>query len=222
MAGNSAVSSTNRANDIPVVHIVDDDPALLKATSRLLRAGGYRVETFSSAEDFLQYRHRNPGTSGCVIADLRLPGLGGLELQESMIQQKELLPVIILTGFGEVRDSVRALKHDAVDFLTKPVSSDSLIEAVERALTRNADAREKRRHHDVLAARYQTLTRREREVLALVVRGFLNKQIAYELGTVERTVKAHRAQVMAKMQVNSLAELVRVADCLDDYLKKQS
>ncbi len=222
MAGNSTVSSENRTNNITVVHIVDDDLSLLKATSRLLRAAGFCVETFSSAEDFLQYRHRNPGTSGCVIVDLRLPGLGGLELQEYMIQQKELLPVIILTGFGEVRDSVRALKHDAVDFLTKPVPSESLIEAVQRALTRNAGARERQRQLDELATRYQALTRREREVLALVVRGLLNKQIAYELGTVERTVKAHRAQVMAKMRVNSLAELVRVADCLDDYFKKQS
>jgi FixJ family two-component response regulator len=221
MTDKPPVSSTDRADVVPGVHVVDDDPSLLKATSRLLRGAGFRVEVFGSAEDFLRYRLHHPDTPGCVIVDLRLPGLGGLELQEHMIRQKDLLPVIILTGFGEVRDSVRALKHDAVDFLTKPVPADSLIEAVKRALAREAEAREKRRQQDELAARYQELTRREREVLALVARGLLNKQIAFELGTVERTIKAHRAKVMAKMKVNSLAELVRVADCLDEYFKKQ-
>lgn len=206
--------------DQPVVYLVDDDPSLLRAVSRLLRAAGFDVEVFGSAEEFISHYRNCPNTPGCVVVDLEMPGLSGLELQEFLKQQKEPLPVIFLTGHGDVFSSVRAMKRDAVDFLTKPVSVEDLVAAVKSALASDAEAREARRQERELVVRYEGLTHREREVLALVVRGLLNKQIAFELGTVERTIKAHRAQVMAKMQVQSLADLVRVAERLDHILKK--
>jgi FixJ family two-component response regulator len=206
----------------PVIHIVDDDPSFLRALSRALRAAGFHVEAFGSAEDFLRHRRNSADAPGCLILDLQLPGLDGLELQEHLRQEKELLPVIFLTGHGDVPSSVRAMKGEAIDFLTKPVSTDDLVAAVRRAFTRDAAARESRKQERELLALYEGLTHRERQVLALVVRGLLNKQIAFELGTVERTVKAHRAQVMAKMRVQSLAELVRVSERLGDILKRQA
>jgi FixJ family two-component response regulator len=200
----------------PLVYLVDDDPSILRALSRLLRSEGYQAKQFSSAEEFLLYLGKHPSVLGCAIVDLKLPGLNGLELQERLKQQKEPLPVIFLTGHGDVSSSVRAMKLDAVDFLTKPVCADDLFVALERALTSDAEAREVRRQKQELLSRYEKLTPREREVLALVVRGLLNKQIAFELGTVERTIKAHRAQIMAKMQVESVAELVRATVYLDE------
>ena len=199
----------------PIVHLVDDDSSLLRALSRLLRSAGFHVEQFSSAEAFLQHRRNSPDTPGCAIVDLQLPGLNGLDLQENLRQENEPLPVIFLTGHGDVQSSVRAMKHDAVDFLTKPVCADDLMTAVRCAVAADAKAREARLEKRELLARYEKLTPREREVLALVVRGLLNKQIAFELGTVERTIKAHRAQVMAKMRVQSVAELVRITGHLD-------
>ncbi|NWG75453.1 MAG: response regulator transcription factor [Rubrivivax sp.] len=199
---------------VPAVHVVDDDPSILRSLSRLLRSAGYRVESFSSAEEFLLYRSHSPGVPGCAIVDLRLPGLNGLELQDGLNQQKEPLPVIFLTGHGDIPSSVRAMKREAVDFLTKPVCAEDLLAAVQRALEADSAAREERHRKQELRARYEKLTPREREVLVLVARGMLNKQIAFELGTAERTIKAHRAKVMAKMQVDSVAELVRAADFL--------
>ncbi len=219
MAAESGISSAKHCTGSPVVYVVDDDQSFLHSVLRLLHAAGFRAEGFTSAENFLLHRGRVPDIPGCVILDLRMPGLGGLELQEQVKQQKEPLPVIFLSGHGDVPSSVRAMKSDAIDFLVKPVSAEDLIAAVTRALEADAEARKQRREMDELRARYEGLTRREREVLAMVVRGFLNKQIAFELGTVERTIKAHRAQVMAKMQVDSLAELVRVAERLGDILK---
>ncbi len=212
--------TTDCYTEVPVVHLVDDDPSLLRAVSRLMRASGFAVEVFSSAEHFLRERARRQDTPGCVVLDLEMPGLHGLEVQEIIRQQKEPLPVIFLTGHGDVPSSVRALKHDAVDFLTKPVPADDLIAAVKRALARDAEAREKRRQERALVARYETLTPREREVMVLVARGLLNKQIAFELGTVERTIKAHRARVMEKMQVQSLAELVLATERLAEIFKR--
>jgi FixJ family two-component response regulator len=210
------------APDAPIVHIVDDDVPFLRSVSRLLRAAGFQVIGFGSAEDFLSHRLHSPETPGCVILDLQMPGLGGLEVQEIVQQQPQPLPVIFLTGHGDVPSSVRALKQDAVDFLMKPVPADDLLAAVKRALASDADARAQRRQERELLARYEELTPREREVLALVVRGLLNKQVAYELGTVERTIKAHRAQIMAKMQVESLADLVRAAERLDHIFKRKA
>ncbi len=219
MASESGKSSAKLPTCAPVVYVVDDDQSFLQAILRLLRAAGFQAEGFTSAEKFLLHRGSVPDIPGCVILDLRMPGLGGLELQEEVKQLREPLPVIFLSGHGDVPSSVRAMKSDAIDFLVKPVSADDLIAAVKRALEVDAEARQQRREIDELRARYEGLTRREREVLSMVVRGFLNKQIAFELGTVERTIKAHRAQVMAKMQVDSLAELVRVAERLGDILK---
>ncbi len=206
--------------DVPIVHIVDDDPLFLRSVSRLLRATGFHVKGFTSPEDFLSHRAQYPDTPGCVILDLQMPKLGGLEVQEIIRQQKQPLPVIFLTGHGDVPSSVRALKRSAIDFLIKPVCSDDLTAAVKRAIAVDAEARETRQLDRKLLASYEGLTPREREVLVLVVRGMLNKQIAYELGTVERTIKAHRAQIMAKMRVGSLADLVRAAERLDQIFKR--
>ncbi len=195
---------------VPTVYLVDDDPPVLRALSRLLRLAGYHSEQFGSAEEFLLRRGNFPDAPGCAIIDLQLPGLDGLELQEKLRKQGAPLPVIFLTGHGDIPTSVRAMKHDAVDFLTKPVCAEDLLAAVQRALIGDAEAREARRQKQELSARYAKLTPREREVLALIVRGFLNKHVAFELGTTERTIKAHRAQIMAKMQADSLAELVRL------------
>jgi FixJ family two-component response regulator len=203
-------------NATPIVHIVDDDPSFLRAVVRLLRSTGFQVERFNSAEELLEHRRKIPDDPGCVIVDLELPGLNGLELQESLNHQRDPLPVIFLTGHGDVPSSVRAMKQEAVDFLTKPVCVDDLVAAVNRAFAADTAARAARHQKRELLTRYHELTPREREVLALVVRGMLNKQIASELGTVERTVKAHRAQVMTKMQAQSVAELVRIAERLGE------
>ncbi|HTY61663.1 MAG TPA: response regulator [Acidobacteriota bacterium] len=206
---------SNSKHSEPAIHLVDDDPSILRALSRLLRASGYHVEPFGSAEEFLLYRGTFPDSQGCAIVDLKLPGLNGLQLQESLRQQKEPMPVIFLTGHGDIPSSVSAMKCNAVDFLTKPVCADDLLAAVKRALTADAAERDARYRRREILSRYEKLTPREREVLALVVRGLLNKQIAFELGTVERTIKAHRAQIMAKMQVESVAELVRATEYLN-------
>jgi FixJ family two-component response regulator len=153
--------------------------------------------------------------------DFKLPELNGLELQESLRQQKEPLPVIFLTGHGDIPSSVRAMKFDAVDFLTKPVCADDLLAAVQRAFAAGAEARKARHHKQELLARFEKLTPREREVLVLIVRGLLNKQIAFELGNVERTIKAHRAHIFAKMQVQSVAELVRITEQLGDTVARK-
>jgi FixJ family two-component response regulator len=201
---------------MPTVCMVDDDPSILRALSRLLRSAGYHVKQFSSAEELLLFRGDFPDAPGCAIVDLNLPGLNGLELQESLRQQEEPLPVVFLTGHGDIPSSVRAMKRDAVDFLTKPVYADDLLAAVQRALSVDAEAREARRQKQEFLSRYEKLTPREREVLALVVRGLPNKQIAFELGTAERTIKAHRAQIMSKMKVQSVAELVRITGHFED------
>jgi FixJ family two-component response regulator len=216
---NGADSTQNRiqAPDPPIVYLIDDDPSFLSALSRRLRVAGYKVETFVSAE---QFRIRSGShTSACAILDLKMPGLGGLELQELLARADEPLPVIFLTAHGDVPTSVRAMKQGAVDFLTKPVRGDVLLEAVQRALAHDAAIREMRRQRRVWSARYESLTAREREVFALVVRGMANKQVANVLQISERTVKAHRCQVMSKMAVQSPAELGRAAEWLGDFFQ---
>lgn len=198
----------------PVVYAVDDDSSFLRALSRMLRASGFRVASFKSVVDFLVHRRRYPDTPGCLLLDLQMPVVGGLALQKLIAKEEDPLPVIFLTGNGDVPSSVAAMKQGAVDFFTKPVSGDDLIPALRRAFDLDARAREERRQLRMLQERYQKLTFREREVFALVVCGMLNKQIAFELGIRERTVKAHRAKVMAKMQARSIADLVRAADRL--------
>jgi FixJ family two-component response regulator len=195
-----------------VVHVVDDDEGMRRSLCRLLEAAGYEARPHASAGDFLV---ADPGDAvGCVVLDLKMPGPSGLELQQALARRAEPLPVVFLTGHGDIQTTVRALKAGASDFLTKPVKRETLLAAVEGAVAQDAARRAESDELRVLRARYETLTRREREVLAQVVAGKLNKQIAGDIGAAERTVKAHRAHVMEKMQVGSVAELVRVASRL--------
>jgi RNA polymerase sigma factor (sigma-70 family) len=196
-----------------IVHIVDDDASFRTAISRLLRACGYEVAAYESAEQLLD---RPPDEAGpaCILLDVRIPGLSGPELQERLAQQGSSLPIVFLTGYGDIPTSVRVTKAGAEDFLTKPVPKDKLIDAIERALARYEASRGQRDERNALQALVDALTPRERQVFDLVVRGRMNKQIAHELGTTERTIKAHRHNVMEKIQVGSLAELVSIAERL--------
>ncbi|PYK14473.1 MAG: DNA-binding response regulator [Verrucomicrobia bacterium] len=195
----------------PIVHVVDDDDSLRKAVTRLLRAAGYDVRAYASAGEFVLANREN-NRRGCVLLDVRMPGPSGLDLQEALAREEEPLPVIFLTAYGDVPTSVRAMKAGAVDFLTKPIKRDVLLSAVRIALARDLRLHTSHEQRRDLRMRFTKLTPRERDVFDLVVAGRLNKQIAAELGMAERTVKAHRAQVMAKMQATSLAELVHLAD----------
>lgn len=197
----------------PIIHVVDDDDSLRKAIMRLLKAAGYEVRGYATCGDFLL---THPVTEpGCLLLDVRMPGPSGLELQDVLNKQSHALPIIFLTGHGDIPMSVRAMKAGAVDFLTKPVQREALFAAVKTALNHDATNRSLQDRVNSLQARYRELTQRERSVFALVVQGMLNKQIASELGIAERTVKAHRSQVMAKMQAKSLADLVRFAEWLE-------
>lgn len=197
---------------VPIIYLVDDDPSFLRALSRRLRAADYQVEAFGSAAEFLRNRRSEP--AACLVLDLQMSGPSGLELQEMLALAEEPLPVVFLTGHGDVSSSVRAMKRGAVDFLTKPVKGEELIDAVQRALAQQAVDQQARRLKREWQARYAKLTSREREVFALVVSGRPNKQIAEVLGISERTVKAHRGQVMHKMEVQSPAELGRLVEWL--------
>lgn len=199
---------------MPIIYLVDDDPAFLRGLSRRLVAEGYQVESFGSAQEFLTRRRSD--APGCAVLDLQMSGAGGLELQEALAQAEEPLPVIFLTGYGDVSSSVSAMKRGAVDFLTKPVRGAELLDAIKRALARDASVREARRQKREWGARYEQLSPREREVFALVVEGLPNKQIADVLGISERTVKAHRGQVMHKMGVQAGAELGRAVEWLGE------
>ena len=202
----------------PIVYLVDDEPSFLRALSRRLQAAGYQVECFDSPEQFLGRRRRSD-VPGCVVLDLQMPGPGGLELQQALAQADEALPVVFLTAHGDVASSVRAMKSGAVDFLSKPVRGEDLLDAIRLALTRGASEREKRQKNREWGSRYERLSPREREVFVLVVRGLPNKQIADVLGVSERTVKAHRSQVMHKMGVHSGPELGRAVEWLSDFLQ---
>lgn len=191
----------------PVVHVIDDDDAFRVAIARVVQLAGYRVKEHASAGAFLLDADARTG-SGCILLDLRMPGPSGLELHESLAEGGDALPVIFISGHGDVDSSVRAMKAGAVDFLTKPVDRDTLLAAIRRAIERDLKRRASRDRRRQLEARYATLLPREREVFGLVVAGRLNKQIANALGIAERTVKAHRAQVMLKMHAASVAELV--------------
>ena len=190
----------------PCVRIVDDDAAVLKSLDRLLRAAGFAVRTFQSSQDFLQ--QYDGAAPGCVLLDLAMPGLDGLQLQQALALCGEPCPVIFITGFGDVPSSVRAMKAGAVDFLTKPFDQVQLLAAVRTAIDQDSAARAQRAAHASISVRVAALTARERQVMAHVVAGHLNKQIATELGIAEKTVKVHRARVMKKMDVGSVAELV--------------
>jgi FixJ family two-component response regulator len=197
---------------VPVVHVVDDDESLRSALARMLRAQGYEVRTYGSAGDFLL----TPPAAGpgCLVLDVRMPGPSGLDLQQALERRAEALPIIFVSGHADVPSSVRAMKAGAVDFLTKPVVPEVLLQAVATALERDRAARSARDAVAGAKARYAALTERERAVFERAVAGRLNKQIAADLGIAESTVKAHRGQVMEKMGAGSIAELVQTADLL--------
>jgi FixJ family two-component response regulator len=195
-----------------VVHVVDDDQSVRTALSRLLRTAHFDVRSYASAREFLE----RPGDDGvgCVVLDLNMPGTSGLELQDALVRDPTALPVVFLTGHGDIPASVRAMKAGAVDFLIKPVDRGRLLSAIDVALARDVERRRQRDHMAAIQARFAALTPREQEVFDLLVTGMLNKQVGAALGTTERTVKAHRAQVLRKLGVDSVAELVRVAIAL--------
>ena len=193
--------------------MVDDDASFRTAIARRLKLAGYDVATYASAQQLLD--HLPDGERpGCILLDVRIPGLSGPELQSRLIELGSTLPIVFLTGHADTATTVRAIKAGAEDFLTKPVSSEQLIDAIDRALARQEAGRSQRGKLDGHRALLASLTPRERQVFDLIVRGKINKQIAYDLGTTERTVKAHRHQVMEKMRVHSLAELVSIAERL--------
>jgi FixJ family two-component response regulator len=194
--------------DQPVVHLVDDDAQFLRAMSRLLRASHFAVQTYSSASEFLD--HLPCEKTGCAVVDLRMPDVDGLELQRRLSQAQDSMPVVFLTGHGDVPTSVRAMRRGAEDFLTKTAPKEDLLAAVRRALDRDARARAEQAALRKLRAPFETLTPRERQVLAQVLTGQLNKQIARQLGVTERSVKRHRTSLMAKLQVDSVAELTHL------------
>ncbi|MGF6427621.1 MULTISPECIES: response regulator transcription factor [Bradyrhizobium] len=195
------------------VHIVDDDASFRTALERRLKLAGYRVATYASARELLDQLPDDEET-GCILLDVRIPGMSGPELQRRLNELGSTLPIVFLTGYADTATTVQAIKAGAEDFLTKPIASEQLIEAINRAVARHELARGQRTRLDSLRALLAKLTPRERQVFDLIVCGRINKQIAHELGTTERTIKAHRHQVMDKMQVQSLAELVSIAEQL--------
>jgi FixJ family two-component response regulator len=192
------------------VHLVDDDPSVLRALSRFLNSRGYDVRPFASAQEFLD-RH-DPSVPGCAILDLSMPGFDGLKLQQTLAADGVQLPIIFLTGTGDIPSSVRAIQAGALDFLTKPARKEDLLKAISRAEASDAHARRARSELAALQARITSLTPREREVLSHVVAGQLNKQIAGDLGTTEKTIKFHRSRMMQKLGIRSVADLVRLAE----------
>lgn len=199
-----------------IVHVVDDDASVRSALARLLRHAGFDVRQYASAAEFLVADRAD--SPCCLVLDVGLPGMDGEALQAALVRRGDELPIVFLTGRGDIDMSVRAMKAGAVDFLTKPVNRGALIQATRAALDRDAEQRTRRQESRDAVSRFDTLTAREREVLAQVVRGKLNKEIASDLGTSLRTIKAHRAHVMSKMQVASVAQLVGVATRLKDRL----
>jgi FixJ family two-component response regulator len=195
----------------PTVFVVDDDAAVRKSLVRLLKSAGYRAESFASADEFIECRKRNP-LPGCALVDIQMPGIDGLQLQCELINSTHEIPIIFITGHGDIPSSVKAMKAGAVDFFPKPFNDEDLLQAIREAIQRDHRARSERAERVSLAARFATLTPREREVLELVVRGMLNKQIAAALSASEKTIKIHRGRVMAKMKVPSVADLVRAAE----------
>jgi RNA polymerase sigma factor (sigma-70 family) len=210
-AGGSGAAAAS-AHDTAVVFVVDDDVSVRESLELLIRSFGWQPETFASAEDFLA-RSRSDGPS-CLVLDVSLPNLTGLDLQQRILDRTDM-PIIFITGYGDVPTSVEAMKAGAVEFLTKPFSDDVLLNAISQAIQRSRNSLAREARLQALRNCHASLTPRQREIMELVVTGLLNKQIAAKLGISEITVKAHRAQVMRKMQMDSLADLVRVAAALD-------
>lgn len=192
-----------------IVFVIDDDQSVRESLRNLLRSVGLSVRTYESAQEFLTAER--PDVPGCLVLDIRLPGLSGLDLQRQLVQANTQIPIIFITGHGDIRMSVEAMKAGAVEFLTKPFRDQDLLDAVQQALERDGVARRHRAETAILQLRYESLTPREREVMVLVAQGLANKQIADELNVSEPTVKLHRGRMMRKMEAASLADLIRIA-----------
>ena len=204
--------STSGSERVPVVvHVVEDDESSRIASSRVLKSAGYVVRVYATGDDFLA---QLPTEAGCIVLDLRLPGPSGLDLQQRLATAENPLPIVFLSGHGDIPKTVRAMKAGAVDFLTKPVDAPVLIDAVARAIARDSEHRVVRARQEEARTRYDRLTPREREVFAHLISGQLNKQVGFDLGISERTTKIHRRQVLEKMEADSIADLVRMASDL--------
>ena len=197
----------------PMVYVVDDDPSVRRAIKRLIESIGLRVELFGSAQEFMSGKTR-PDVPSCLVVDIRLPGISGLDFQQELTKACIHIPIIFITAHGDVPMTVRAMKAGAVEFLTKPFRDQDLLDAIQLGLERDRARRQQEAEIAVLEERFESLTQREREVITMVVAGNLNKQIAAEIGTTENTVKVHRSRAIDKMQAQSLADLVRMAERL--------
>lgn len=206
------------SDQTPTVFIVDDDPSVRKALKRLIESVGLEVETLASAQEFLD--HEQPDKPSCLVLDVRMPGLSGLDLQDELAARGLNMPIIFITGYGNIPMGVRAMKAGAVDFIEKPFDDQALLDAIHQAIEQDRKARLEQAEIKEILRRVGLLTHRERQVFALVVTGIFNKQIAFELGTSEKTIKVHRARIMQKMQAKSLADLVRLAEKAGVYPPK--
>jgi FixJ family two-component response regulator len=206
--------------DEPVVLVVDDDPSFRQALERLFRSVGLRAEVFGSASELL--RSKLPDVASCMVLDVRLPGLSGLDFQAELVRQNIQIPIIFITGHGDIPMSVQAMKAGAIEFLTKPIREQDLLNAVGIAVERDRKRREDEKAISLLRARYESLSPREREVMGLVTAGLMNKQVAAETGLAEITVKIHRGHIMKKMAARSLADLVRMAEILEIHRDRRS